>query len=181
MAGISSLARRNVINRLFAGRSGLPAFAERNGEANERSARVTGVLTNRPGHSSTQSDWQELAADWRARAGGAGGNGAKPAVKGNRRETHPLNRRHRHRPERARGPSRPCGEHRTTDESLLRRRRRMPPHFHPDSAKTQHACTTRAAISGQLEARGYCFSGSFGYNSAWKFAGSRRACKAIQA
>ena len=119
MAGISSLARRNVINRLFAGRSGLPAFAERNGEANERSARVTGVLTNRPGHSSTQSDWQELAADWRARAGGVGGNGAKPAVKGNRRETHPLNRRHRHRPERARGPSRPCGEHRTTDESLL--------------------------------------------------------------
>ena len=32
---------------------------------------------------------------------------------------------------------------------------------------------TRSAISGQLEARGSCFSGSFGYDSAWKFAGSR--------
>jgi hypothetical protein len=53
--------------------------------------------------------------------------------------------------------------------------------IHPDSAKTHHACAARAAISGQLEGRGYCFSGSFGYNSAWKFAGSRRACKAIQA
>jgi hypothetical protein len=52
---------------------------------------------------------------------------------------------------------------------------------HPNSAKTHRACATRSAVSGQLEARGYCFSGSFGYNSAWKFAGSRRACKAVQA
>ena len=51
----------------------------------------------------------------------------------------------------------------------------------PYSAKTRHACDLRTAISSQLEARGYCFSGSFGYNSAWKFAGSRRACKAVQA
>ena len=53
---------------------------------------------------------------------------------------------------------------------------------HPDSAKAHRACVMRSAISGRKpEARGYCFSGSFGYNSAWKFAGSRRACKAIQA
>ena len=48
---------------------------------------------------------------------------------------------------------------------------------HPDSAKAHRACVMRSAISGQLEARGYCFSGSFGYNSAWKFAGSRAPAK----
>jgi hypothetical protein len=49
------------------------------------------------------------------------------------------------------------------------------------SPSEEKACVEREAVSKKLEARGYCFTGVIGADTHWEFAGSRKACKQIQA